>query len=76
MGVTVVPGFAFKGFPLVSKLVVFDDGTQSVKPPLNGMDAAAPIEYSTSPGDGEAYVIFPEEKTPTLGLLAGSIKMY
>ena len=43
-GETVVPGLAFKGFPFMSIFVVFDGGTQSPAPPLNGIKALAPIE--------------------------------
>ena len=43
-GVTVVPELAIKGFPFVSKLVVFVGGAQSPTPPLNGVNALVPIE--------------------------------
>ncbi len=51
-GVTVTPGFTFKGFPFASKLVVIDGGEQSAVPPPNGTKAFAPTEYSTSPDAG------------------------
>ena len=51
-GVTVAPGFTFKGFPFASKFVVIDSGEQSVVPPLNGTNAFAPTEYNTSPEAG------------------------
>jgi hypothetical protein len=43
-GVTVAPGIAFNGFPFASMLVVFDGGTQSIIPPLIGMNAFASTE--------------------------------
>jgi hypothetical protein len=43
-GVTVAPGLTFSGFPLASKLVVFDGGMQSVVPPLIGTNAFASTE--------------------------------
>ena len=40
-GVTVVLGVTFSGLPIESKLVVFDDGTQSDTPPLKGANVFA-----------------------------------
>ncbi len=51
-GVTVVPGLTFNGFPFASTLMVCDGGVQSVAPPLIGMNAFAPTEYSTLPEAG------------------------
>jgi hypothetical protein len=57
--------------------MVMEDGMQSVVPPLIGTNAFARMEYRTSPAAGEEYEeTFPEEKIPTLGLLAGSIRVY
>ena len=48
-GVTVVPGLTFNAVPFVSTLTVCDGGVQSAAPPLIGMNAFAPTEYSTLP---------------------------
>src|SRR5579871_6056660 len=49
---------------------------QSLAPPLSGTKAFARMEYKTSPASGAEYaVIFPAENMPTLGLLAGSIRV-
>src|SRR5215470_20095132 len=70
------PGRAFNGFALESRVTVMEDGMQSLVPPLSGTKAFARIEYKTSPPSGTENEIFPDEKTPMLGLLAGSISVY
>src|SRR5215471_12436367 len=70
------PGRAFSGFALESLVTVTEDGVQSLVPPLRGTNAPARIEYKTSPPTGAENEIFPDKKTPKLGLLAGSINAY
>lgn len=75
LGIIGGPGRAFNGFALESFVTVMDDCMQSL-PPTSGTNASALIEYRTSPPAGTENEIFPDEKTPKLGLLAGSISVY
>lgn len=75
-GMTLALGMAFKGFAFESWVTVTEFGMQSLVPPLSGIKALARMEYKTSPGAGVEYaVIFPAENMPTLGLLAGSMRV-
>jgi hypothetical protein len=55
---------------------VSEDCEQIAAPPDIGFVASASTVYRTLPLPGGEKVIFPAEKLPTFGLLAGTISMY
>src|SRR6266852_3571455 len=72
----VIAAIAFRGMLLSSFEVVISGGVQSAVPPLIGTNARASTVNSTSPEAGAVKLTPDEENTPTLGLLAGTTRVY
>src|SRR5260370_19022338 len=72
----VVAAITFSGWPSVSFAAVISGGVQSAVPPLIGTNARASTVNSTSPEAGAVKLTPDEENTPTLGLLAGTTRVY
>src|SRR6266852_711324 len=72
----VIAAIAFRGMLLSSFEVITSGGVQSAVPPLIGTNAWASTVNSTSPEAGAVKLTPDEENTPTLGLLAGTTRVY